>query len=67
MKNCQKLYEAQTASHLKEVIQPPLNPRPSNKTLLRLWNKSFVTEMYRNVKTFAIKVLQECRLLGVKK
>ena len=25
MKNCKTFYEAQTASHLKEDIQPPLN------------------------------------------
>ena len=66
MKSYQILYEGQTASHLKEVIQPRPKPPPSDKTL-RLWNKSFLTEIYRNIKTFAIKVLQECRFLGVKK
>ena len=25
MKYCKTFYEAQTASHLKEIIQPPLN------------------------------------------
>ena len=68
MKNCQTLYEAQTASHFKEVIQPPPpNPPPSDKTLLRLWNNNFLTEIYRNIKTCAIKVLQECGVLDVKK
>ena len=67
MENCQALYEAQTAIHLKEVIQPPPNPPPSDKTLPRLWSNNFLTEIYRNINTCAIKVLQECGLLGVKK
>ena len=37
---------------------------PSGKILLRLWKKTFFTEIYRNILTFAFKVLQE---LGVKK
>ena len=31
--------------------------------LLRLWNKSFLTERCRNIQTFAFKVLQECSSL----
>ena len=54
MKNCQTLYEAQTANHLKEVIHPPPNPPPSDKTLLRLWNKNFLTEIYKNITTFSL-------------
>ena len=27
---------------------------------MRLWDKNFLTEIYRNIKTFAIKGLQEC-------
>ena len=61
MKNCKTFCNVKIVSHLKEVIQPP---RPSyslpDKTLLRLWNKSFVKEVYRNIQTFAFKVLQEC-------
>ena len=65
MKNCRTFYEAQTASRLKEIIQNPPNrpPPPSpppEKTLLRLSNKHFFTEIYRNIQTFAFKVLQEC-------
>ena len=37
---------AQTMSPLKEVIQPP-----SDKSFLRLWNKHFLTEIYRNIQT----------------
>ena len=48
MKNCKTLYEAETASRFKEPIQPRPNPLPSDKTLLRLWNKNFLTEIYRN-------------------
>ena len=33
---------------------------PSGKILLRLWKKTFFTEIYRNILTFAFKVLQEC-------
>ena len=59
MKSCKTLYEAQTAIRLKETIQAPRNPPPSGKTLLRLWNKIFLTEIYRNTQKFAFKVHQE--------
>ena len=59
MKSCKTLYEAQTATRLKETIQAPPNPLPSDKTLLRLWNKNFLKEIYRNTHTFAFKVHQE--------
>ena len=29
VKNCKTFYEAQTASCLKEIIQPPLSPLPT--------------------------------------
>ena len=54
------LYETQTVSLLKEIIQPPPPTPPSDKTLLRLWNKNFLTKIYRNKQTCAVKVLQEC-------
>ena len=38
---------------------PPTHP-PSDKILTRLWNKNVLTEKYRNIQTFAFKVLQEC-------
>ena len=63
MENCKTFYEVQIASNLKEIIQPPLNPLiffSPDKTLLRLWNKYFLTGIYRNMKTFPFKVLQEC-------
>ena len=59
MKNCKTFYETQTASRHKEIIQPPPTPYPTNKILLRLWNKNFLREMYRNIQTFAFKVLQK--------
>ena len=31
-----------------------------DKILLPLWNKNFLTEVYRNIKIFAFKVLQKC-------
>ena len=61
MKNCKTFCKAQIASRLKEIIQPPPPPHPPpDKTLLRLKNKNFVKEIYRNTKTFVLKVLQEC-------
>ena len=38
---------------------PPSYPS-REKTLLRLWIKNFVKEIYRNIQRFAFKVLQEC-------
>ena len=60
MRNCKTFYEGQTASRVKEIIQPLhyLFPQP-DKILLRLWNKNFLTEIYRNLQAFAFKVLQE--------
>ena len=64
MKNCKTFCKAEAASHLKEVIQPlpppltPSHPLP-DKTLLRLWKKRSLKEIYRNIQTFAFKVLQE--------
>ena len=56
MKNCKAFHEAQTTIHLKEFI----HHLPADKILLRLWNKHFLTEICRNIQTFAFKVLQEC-------
>ena len=63
MKNCKTFYEAQTVIYPKEIIKPPPNPQPTlplDKILLRLWDKNFLTEIYRNMQIFAFKVLQEC-------
>ena len=59
MKNCQTFYESQIVSHLQEITQPSPNPPTSDKTLLRLWKKNFLTEIYRDIQTFAFKVLQK--------
>ena len=45
---------------LKKLFSLPPSHLPPDKTLLRLWNKNFVKEIYRNIKAFAFKVLQEC-------
>ena len=60
MKNCKTLYEVQTASRLKETFQPPPTQPSPDKILLRLWNKNFITEIYRNIQAFTFKVFQEC-------
>ena len=57
MKNCKTFYETHIASCLKEIIQPPHSPKP--KVLLHVWSKHFLMEIYRNIQTFAFKVLQE--------
>ena len=54
LKNCKTFYEAQTASRLKEIIQPP------STQIQRLWNKHLLTEIYRNVLTFPFKALEIC-------
>ena len=59
-KSRKTFYEIQTAIHLQEIIQHSPNPSPSDKTLRHLWNKHFLTEIYRNIQTFAFKVPQEC-------
>ena len=60
MKYCKTFYEGQTVSCVKEIIQPLQHPSPQlDKILLRLWNKCFLMEIYRNIQTFAFKVLQE--------
>ena len=58
MLNCKTFYETQKTSRLNKIIQPPPNPPPppsSDKILLR-----FHLRIYRNKRTFAFKVLQEC-------
>ena len=50
MKNCKIFYEGQTASRVSEIIQPLSHPSPQpDKILLRLWNKNFIMEIYRNI------------------
>ena len=57
MKICKTFYETHIASCLKEIIQLPHSPTP--KVLLHLWSKHCLMEIYRNIQTFAFKVLQE--------
>ena len=59
MKNCKTFCKAQTANRLKKYIQsPPFHPRP-DKTLLHLGDKISYKEIYKNIQTFAFKVLQK--------
>ena len=60
MKNCKTFCKAQIAIRFMEIIQPPPIPPPPDKNLLRLWNKNLLRKIYRNIQTFAFKVLQEC-------
>ena len=45
---------------LRKLFSLHSPPIPPDKTLLRLWNKNFLKEIYRNIHTFAFKVLEEC-------
>ena len=64
MKNFKTFFENQSASLLKEIIQPPPLAVPPDKILLCLWNKNFHREIYRNTQKFAFKVLQESSSLA---
>ena len=44
---------------LRKLFSLPQPPIPPDKILLHLWNKNFFREIYRNIQTFAFKVLQE--------
>ena len=44
---------------LRKLSSLPSTHPPPDKILLRLWNKNFLTEIYRNIQTFPFKVLQE--------
>ena len=71
IKNCKTFFKAQTANCLKKFIQPPIHPTPptpphQNKPYY-VWKIDFLKEIYRNIQTFAFKVLQECSFLSVKK
>ena len=52
--------KAQTVSCFTKIIQPSPIPSQPDETLLRLWNKNFLKEIFRNIQTFSFKVLQEC-------
>ena len=43
----------------RKLLSLPQLPISPDKILLRLWNKTFLREIYRNIQTFAFKVLQE--------
>ena len=52
MINCKAFYKAQTASCLKG--------NHSSFPSLRLWSKTILTEINKNIRTFTFKVLQGC-------
>ena len=49
MKKCKTFYEAQTATCFKEIISLVSIHSPPDKILLYLWNKNFLTQIYRNI------------------
>ena len=62
IKNFKTFYETQTASHLKEIIQPPNHPLPSPLILEEKFSYENIQEdIYKNINTFACKceVLRE--------
>ena len=50
-------------SWISKNFQPPLPIRPTptlpDKSLLRPWNKNFLTDIYKNLQTLAFKVLRK--------
>ena len=48
----------------RKLFSLPQNPPPSDKMLLCLSKKNFLTDIYRNIQTFAFKVLQKCSSWG---
>ena len=40
---------------LRKLFSPP-----PDKKFLRIWNKNFITEIYRNMQTFAFQMFWEC-------
>ena len=56
MKNLKYFFtRSKQQATLKELFSPQ-----ADKSSLRLWNKSFLTGIYRNIQTFAFQVLREC-------
>ena len=48
------------ASPEQRVVWIKLFSFPPDKSSLRIWNKYFLTEVYRNIQRFDFQVLQEC-------
>ena len=56
VKHFTRLKQRAALRKLFSLHQPPTTP---DKIFLDLWNKHFLREIYRNIQTFAFKVLQE--------
>ena len=56
MKNC-KTFKRPTQ---RVALRKLFSLSSPDKSFLRLWNKNFLKEIYRNTQTFAFKVLREC-------
>ena len=54
-----KILEHFTSPKQRSARRKLLSP-PSDKSFLRLWDKSFRTEIYSNIQIFAFQVLREC-------
>ena len=55
MKNLEHFTSPKQRSARRKLLSPP-----SDKSFLRLWDKSFRTEIYSNIQIFAFQVLREC-------
>ena len=60
MKNSKTFCKAKTVNRLKEIIQLPLTHPRQTKSYYVFGTKIFLAEIYRNMQTFAFKVLQKC-------
>ena len=57
MKYCKTFCKVQTVSCIKNFQPPPIPPTTRENLL---WKIIFFKEIYRNIQTFAFKVLQDC-------
>ena len=64
IKNCKTFHETQTVSRLQEIIQSSPQPTPIIQNITTSLEKKILTEIYRNIQTFAFKVLQKCSSLA---
>ena len=67
MKKSKIFSETQTAGSLKGTVHSPPNPSTlPDKSFLRLWNKDFLTKIYKNIQIFVFKELWKCSFWAFK-
>ena len=59
MKSCKHFVRPKQQATLRKLFSLFPIPPPSDKTLLHLWNKKFLKEIYRTIQTFALQCKYE--------